>query len=114
MTQTVSPGVLDRMRGLSSAEDMFAFLDLTFDPEVLNRARLHIMKRMGDYMSKVDMDALDEDGKFAEARRALKRAHADFVDSSPRQQKALKIYTQSRGNMVPLAGVRPISRPAGS
>ncbi|ARE40148.1 Nitrogenase stabilizing/protective protein NifW [Rhodovulum sp. P5] len=102
--------VLDRLQSLSSAEDMFVFLDLPFDEAVLNRSRLHMMKRMGDYLDKADLDGLDEDAVFAEARKALAQAHADFENSSPREQKALKIYTQSRGNMVPMAGIQPIPK----
>lgn len=110
MTRTAKQGVLEQMRALSSAEEIFTFLLLPYDEAVLNRARLHVMKRMGDYLAKVDLAELDDDGVFLEARKALKRAHADFVDSSPRQQKALKIYTQARGNMVPLAGLRPVAQ----
>ncbi|MBN2907827.1 MAG: nitrogenase-stabilizing/protective protein NifW [Rhodobacteraceae bacterium] len=110
MTCQAPQSVLDQMRALSSAEDIFAFLLLPYDAAVLNRARLHVMKRMGDYLAAVDLDALDEDGIFLAARKALKQAHADFTDSTPRAQKALKIYTQSRGNMVPLAGLRPLAR----
>lgn len=98
--------VLDQMRTLSSAEDMFAFLRLPHDPAVLNRARLHIMKRMGQYLDTVDLAALDDDAAFLEARKALERAHADFEHSTPRAQKALKIFTQGRGNMVPMEGIR--------
>ncbi|MEX5729924.1 nitrogenase-stabilizing/protective protein [Rhodovulum iodosum] len=110
MTSQAPKNVLEQMYALSSAEDIFTFLLLPYDQDVLNRARLHVMKRMGDYLAKVNLDELDDDGVFLEARKALKRAHADFERSTPRQQKALKIYTQSRGNMVPLEGLRPVSR----
>ncbi|MBK5911800.1 hypothetical protein CCR85_09905 [Rhodothalassium salexigens] len=110
MTDPTPAGVLDRMRALSSAEDMFALLDLAYDEAVLNRARLHVMKRLGDYLDRLPLDQLDEDGAFREARAALQRAHDDFVTASPRQQKALKVFTQARGNMLPLEGLRPIAR----
>ncbi|SIO30817.1 nitrogenase-stabilizing/protective protein [Rhodovulum sp. ES.010] len=110
MTRIATPGVLDQMHALSSAEEIFTFLLLPYDQAVLNRARLHIMKRMGDYLAAVDLAALDEDGVFLEARKALKRAYADFVASSPREQKALKLFTQPRGNTVPLAALRPVAR----
>ncbi|MCO8144586.1 nitrogenase-stabilizing/protective protein NifW [Rhodovulum tesquicola] len=106
MTRPQTQSVLEQMHELSSAEDLFSFLLLPYDPAVLNRARLHVMKRMGDYLARVDLSVLDEDGVFLEARRALKQAHADFENSTPRAQKALKIYTQPRGNIVPMDGVR--------
>jgi nitrogenase-stabilizing/protective protein len=106
MTRPPTQSVLDQMHALSSAEDIFTFLLLPYDQGVLNRARLHVMKRMGDYLARVDLAALDDDSIYLEARRALKQAHADFVDSSPRAQKALKIYTQPRGNIVPIEGLQ--------
>lgn len=108
MTPPTQSSVLDQMHALSSAEDIFTFLLLPYDAAVLNRARLHVMKRMGDYLARVDLSDLDDDGVFLQARQALKQAHADFLDSTAREQKALKIYTQPRGNMVPLAGLRPV------
>lgn len=111
MTRAASPGVLDQMHALSSAEDLFTFLLLPYDRAVLDRARLHVMKRMGDYLAEVDLAALDEDGIFLAARRALKRAHADFLASTPRAEKALKVFTRSRGNMVPVEALRlPVQR----
>ncbi|MBL3564486.1 nitrogenase-stabilizing/protective protein NifW [Rhodovulum sulfidophilum] len=100
------PSMLDQLYALSSAEDLFAFLDLPFDQAVLNRARLHVMKRMGQYLDETDLSQLDDDGVRAAAREALQKAHADFEDSTPSAQKALKIYTQPRGNVVPMEGLR--------
>jgi len=98
--------VLDQLQALSSAEDMFACLDLAYDPAVLNRARLHMMKRMGDYLAEVDFAALDEAAAFAAARQALQKAHADFETSTPRDQKALKIYKQQKPNMVQIQTIK--------
>jgi nitrogenase-stabilizing/protective protein len=110
MTHAPQPGLLDQMQALSSAEDLFTFLLLPYDEAVLNRARLHVMKRMGANLAKIDLAALDDDALFLEARKALKQAHDDFRDSTPREQKALKIFTQPRGNMVPLDALRPLTQ----
>jgi nitrogenase-stabilizing/protective protein len=44
-------GLMDRMRGLSAAEEFFAMLQVPYDPAVLQVARLHILRRMGQYLS---------------------------------------------------------------
>jgi nitrogenase-stabilizing/protective protein len=43
---------LDQMSGLSSAEDFFKALDVPFDEHVVRVNRLHILKRMHDYLGK--------------------------------------------------------------
>jgi nitrogenase-stabilizing/protective protein len=44
--------LLDRMRSLSAAEEFFDLLRVSYDPTVLRVARLHIMRRMGQYLSR--------------------------------------------------------------
>ena len=110
MTRAPQPGLLDQMQALSSAEDLFTFLQLPYDQDVLDRARLHVMKRMGAYLAEIDLETLDDEALLLEARKALSQAHDDFRNSTPREQKALKIFTQPRGNMVPLDALRPLAR----
>lgn len=85
-------GVLDHISGLSSAEDIFTYLLLPYEQEVVNVSRLHIMKRMGKYLAEADMAGMDEDAVFLEARTALKRAYEDFLESSPLEEKVFKVF----------------------
>ncbi|MAC76526.1 MAG: nitrogenase stabilizing/protective protein NifW [Rhodobacteraceae bacterium] len=85
-------GVLDHINGLSSAEDIFTYLLMPHEQEVLNVSRLHIMKRFGGYLREADFTGLDEHETFLAARRLLKQAYGDFVTSTPLQEKVFKVF----------------------
>lgn len=99
----------DRMRGLSAAEEFFALLDVPYDPTVLNVARLHILRRMGDYMSEDTLAAMTEDAAREACRLTLMRAYEDFVTSSPLKQRVFKVLREAvapnRGAFVPLSAL---------
>ncbi|MEM8571763.1 MAG: nitrogenase stabilizing/protective protein NifW [Pseudomonadota bacterium] len=86
-------GVVDHLSGLSSAEDIFTYLLLPFDQSVLNVARLHIMKRLGEYIRTGDFAHLDEEQIFLTIRLHLKRAYLDFVESTPLKEKVFKVFS---------------------
>jgi len=83
--------VLEQLSKLSSAEEFFRFLDVPFDPSVLNISRLHILRRMGDNLRKASPEP--DDAKAREYFRAhLERAYQDFVSSSPIDERVFKVH----------------------
>ena len=86
-------GVLDHIEKLSSAEDIFTYLLLPYEQEVVNVSRLHIMKRFGAYLRDTDFTGLDHEAVFLNARQVLKRAYSDFIDSTPLKEKVFKVFT---------------------
>jgi hypothetical protein len=55
---------------LSSAEDFFAYFDLTFDPKVMAVSRLPILKRFHDNLSRVDgLESLDDPARATSIAR---------------------------------------------
>jgi nitrogenase-stabilizing/protective protein len=82
--------VLEQLSKLSSAEDFFRFLDVAYDPAVLNVSRLHILKRMGEYLRQAAPEA-DESAARACFRALLERAYLDFVHSSPIAERVFKV-----------------------
>jgi nitrogenase-stabilizing/protective protein len=91
--------ILDRLKRLSSAEDFFAALGVAYDEAVLRVARLHILKRMGQYLDSDELDGLPDSVAAARAKATLQRAYADFERSSPlaeRVFRALKDHDPDR------------------
>jgi nitrogenase-stabilizing/protective protein len=83
--------LLDRMRSLSAAEEFFDLLRVSYDPTVLRVARLHIMRRMGQYLSEENLVALTDDAAEEACRAMLARAYAEFKASSPLKERVFKV-----------------------
>jgi nitrogenase-stabilizing/protective protein len=82
---------LAKLMAASSAEDIFKLLDVGFDAKVLNVARLHILKRMGQYLAKEDFAGVSDSIVTARCKAVLERAYEDFVTSSPLQHRVFKV-----------------------
>jgi nitrogenase-stabilizing/protective protein len=87
----MSMTVFDQLSNLSAAEEFFDLLEVPYDPAVLNVARLHILRRMGEYLRKNALVGADEETARALYRAHLERAYSDFVDSSPLEQRVFKV-----------------------
>ncbi|MUT27139.1 cysteine desulfurase NifS [Mesorhizobium japonicum] len=86
--------ILARLMSLSAAEEFFAVLGISYDPKVLNVSRLHIMKRMGQYLAEEDFAGLPDGEIAARARATLERAYEDFATSSPLTQRVFKVLKE--------------------
>jgi nitrogenase-stabilizing/protective protein len=84
--------ILTELGQLSSAEDFFTALDLPFDPAIVNVARLHILRRMGQYLRDDKLEGLDDTAARAACRLHLQTAYQDFVRSSPIQERVFKVH----------------------
>ncbi len=85
------PGILTRLQQASAAEDFFALLEVEYDPKVVNVARLHILRRMGQYLVAEDFDGAADDVIAVRCKAVLAQAYADFVGSSPIDQRVFKV-----------------------
>jgi nitrogenase-stabilizing/protective protein len=84
--------VLDDLRHLSAAEEFFRYLDVPFDVAVVNVARLHILRRMGEYLAKEPLAGLGESEVRERCRGHLQTAYADFVARSPIDERVFKVH----------------------
>jgi nitrogenase-stabilizing/protective protein len=98
--------LIDQLRSLSAAEEFFDLLKVPYDKKVLNVCRLHIMKRMGQYLGREDIAELGDEKVFAVCQETLAKAYADFTSSTPVQEKVFKVFHDQeeaqRGKFVPL------------
>ncbi len=100
---------------LSTAEDFLDFFGVPYDRHVVQVNRLHILKRLHDYLVAEDLDGL-EDAPLAETyRRLLAQAYADFVASDALTERVFKVLRNAsepasdappRGTFVPLGAVQ--------
>ena len=81
--------ILDELGQLSAAEDFFRYLDLPFRPDVLHVARLHIMRRFGEYLRSENLDGLSDEDARLRCRNLLQSASDEFVSRVARGQGAL-------------------------
>jgi len=100
--------VLAELEKLSSAEDFFSYLKVEYEPAHLRVARLHILRRMGMYLAAKDFGGANDEGVFAGAQEALKQAYADFVESSPIDERVFKVLKDRDPNR---AGAKPQCAP---
>lgn len=109
--------ILDELRQLSAAEEFFAALDLPYDPKIVDVARLHILRRMGEYLRRADFAGVDEGTLRATCRAQLEKAYGDFVRSTPIEERVFKVHKDAvkpaepaRKPFVPLAALRGVDR----
>jgi nitrogenase-stabilizing/protective protein len=93
--------VLDDLRRLSSAEEIFVYLDVPFEVGVVNVARLHILRRMGEYLAKEPLAGLGEGLVRERCRAHLQMAYDDFVARSPIDQRVFKVHKDAVKEKVP-------------
>jgi nitrogenase-stabilizing/protective protein len=87
------------LHALSSAEEFFDYLDIPYVPQVVHVARLHIMRRMGQYLRGSEVEgalaSADDAALFALCRAHLAQAYADFVASSPIAERLFKVHREA-------------------
>lgn len=92
-------GVLEELGRLSAAEEFFVFLDVPFESTVVQVARLHILRRMGQYLKGSEIDGvfegLGDPDIRALCRAHLEQAYQDFVASTPIQERLFKVHKEA-------------------
>jgi nitrogenase-stabilizing/protective protein len=94
-TTATQEGILAKLSAASAAEDFFGLLSVPFDAKVLNVARLHILKRMGQYIAGEDFDGMPDAVIADRCKAMLERAYEDFVTSKPLDERVFKVLREA-------------------
>lgn len=105
MSDTSNGSILERLSRASSAEDFFTLLGVDFDPAIVNVARLHILRRMGQYLAAEQFDDAPDHIVAERCRDVLARAYADFVKSSPINERVFKVHKDA---VAPPSPAKPV------
>ncbi|MET4279214.1 hypothetical protein ABIB68_007579 [Bradyrhizobium sp. F1.2.2] len=87
----MTDGILSQLKKASAAEEFFALLGVEYDEKIINVARLHILRRMGQYLAGEELTAASDPEIALRCKATLERAYADFVTSSPIEQRVFKV-----------------------
>jgi len=85
-------GVVSELKGMSSAEDIFQYLGVEYDPQVLNVSRLHILRLMGQLLRAEGAEQVDEDDVRSRYRTHLEQAYAELIRKGPLEQRLFKVH----------------------
>lgn len=96
-------GILAELARASAAEEFFALLGVDYDPKLVNVARLHILRRMGQYLAGEDFAGASDEVVAERCRAVLERAYSDFVASSPIDQRVFKVLKDAVAPQAPKA-----------
>lgn len=87
----MADGILAQLNNASAAEEFFTLLGVDYDPRIVNVARLHILRRMGQYLAGEDFAGTPDAAVAERCKSVLERAYADFVASSPIDERVFKV-----------------------
>ena len=100
-------GTIAEFKQLVDAEEFFKFFDMSYDVEVVNVNRLHILKKFSQYMKEIDDNSpdLSQEEKLNQYSLALQKAYQVFIDSTPHEQKLFKVFNDKPKNVVTLTEI---------
>ena len=84
-------GVIEQLNRTSAAEEFFALLGVDYDPRHLSVVRLHILRRMGQYLVSEDFTGMSDDEVALRCKAVLQQAYDDFQTSSPLDERVFKV-----------------------
>jgi nitrogenase-stabilizing/protective protein len=101
---TLATPTLAQFNQLKDAEDYFQFLGLSYDPQVVNVNRLHILRKFSQLVQAIDKDQSEAE-LLAAYGQALQTAYTLFLTSTSVEQKLFKVFQDRPKNVVKLSEI---------
>ncbi len=100
-------GTIDEFKKLVDTEEFFQFFNMSYDLEVVNVHRLHILKKFSQYMQEIDDNSpdLSEEERLNQYSLALQKAYQVFIESTAHEQKLFKVFNDKPKNVVTLTEI---------
>ncbi|MEH2201932.1 nitrogenase-stabilizing/protective protein NifW [Nostoc sp.] len=100
-------GTIDELKKLVDAEEFFQFFNMSYDVEVVNVNRLHILKKFSQYIQEIDNKSpdLSQEERLNQYSLALQKAYQVFIESTPHEQKLFKVFNDKPKNVVTLTEI---------
>jgi nitrogenase-stabilizing/protective protein len=95
---------LSQFSQLTDAEAYFEFFGLTYDPQVVNVNRLHILRKFSELVRAIDKNQSEAE-LLAAYSQALQTAYTLFLTSSSVEQKLFKVFKDRPKNVVMLSDI---------
>jgi nitrogenase-stabilizing/protective protein len=95
---------LAQFNQLKDAEEYFDFFGLSYDAQVVNVNRLHILRKFSQLVEGVDKTQSEAD-VLAAYSRELSNAYDLFVTSNSVEQKLFKVFQDKPMNVVMLSDI---------
>ncbi|MBE9138688.1 nitrogenase-stabilizing/protective protein NifW [Nodosilinea sp. LEGE 07088] len=99
-----APLSLAQFNLLKDAEEYFEFFGLTYDPQIVNINRLHILRKFSQLVEGVDKNQSEAE-ILAAYSRELRNAYDLFVTSNSVEQKLFKVFKDKPKNVVMLSDI---------
>lgn len=95
---------LAQFHQLKDAEEYLEFFGLSYDPQVVNVNRLHILRKFSQLVESVDQTQSEAE-ILAAYSRELRNAYDLFVTSNSVEQKLFKVFQDKPKNVVMLSDI---------
>lgn len=101
---TIATLSLAQFNQLKDAEEYFEFFGLTYDPQVVNVNRLHILRKFSQLVQEVDKNQSEAE-MLAAYSQQLRNAYDLFLTSNSVEQKLFKVFQDKPKNVVKISEI---------